>query len=627
MTHLHTPLPCLIAMRQQTTPSLAIFNRAWLDQVCITARRLSLNFAYSFIDVDRCASFSILICLTQCTVLHLECGHSTRVSMLIPATTCYWRVNSTTMAAVTGGDAVAVKSDDRRHKYIPLKDLKLDMGRINVAGVVNFFKQPQQSRGNDYFISFTLIDKTTPTNPMSTIVFHPLESKLPQIDRIGRVVLLRNVKVNTFSDNLQVVAYKFSTYLVFPPDSLSPISVSEGASLSKHDLDVVKALQESSSEDDDIVSSSKKLKRVCNVLPMDTFDMIGMVCNIHNLVEDRVVTLTLVDGTQPKFNCAKHIGSPDSNHCLEYSSLCVTIVVYDFYAIKGSGQLAPGDYIFLQNIKAGVVHGVLDNGDKIKYVQFTITTGERVTLCKLPGTDLTVKSIKKSLEAYKRVGQNSPRPPICYHTLEDRVTYNLHSYMRFSSVNEVICSTQVPTKYRMRVQPIDIRESSVEEVVTLYCKECYTSFEIPRTEQQDESGDYFKPGCYCTNYDCCIKQEDRESCASICYSYCLHITVADTTGELDVTVVGREGLVLLPNIRPCNLYLNREEREDVKSSLTRLFGCDPFRPKPDGFSAPWIDCNIYTFYPGGVSKGGKRKGNAHHTPSYRMFGTVLLPPV
>ena len=531
------------------------------------------------------------------------------------------------MAAVAVGNAVEVKSDDRRHIYVPLKDLKLNMGKINVAGVVDFFKQPQQSRGNDYFISLSLIDKTTPTNPMSTIVFQPIESKLPKIDRIGRIVLLRNVNVGSFNDHLQVVAYKFSTFLVFPPDSLSPISASEGASLSKHDLDVVKSLQESSSKEDDIVSSSKKLKWVCNVLPTDTFDMIGMVCNIHSIVQDRVVTLTLVDGTQPKFNCARHIGSANSDLCSKYYPLCVTIVIYDFYAVKGSIQLALGDYIFLQNIKAGVVHGILDNGDKTKYVQFTVTTGQRITLCKLPETDVTVTSIIKSLEAFKNVGQSLPRPPLCYHTLENPVTYNLHSYMMFSSVNDVINSTQVPMKYRLRVQSVDIRESSVEEVVTLYCKECYTTFEIPRTMEQDESGCYFKPGCFCTNHACSIKQLDEESCDSICYSYCLHITVADTTGELDITVLGREGLMLLPNIRPCNLYLNIQEREDVKTSLNRLFGCDPFEPTPDEFSAPWIDCNIYTFYPGGVSKGGKRKGNALPTPAYRMFGTILLPPV
>ena len=101
------------------------------------------------------------------------------------------------------GQAVAPGQHGSRstnYEYIKLKDLSLEDAsskRVNIWGVVKFFKEPQRSRGTDLFQSFSLVDDsldpTDPTAKLMCVIFSSDPSKFPQIERIGDIVRLHRI--------------------------------------------------------------------------------------------------------------------------------------------------------------------------------------------------------------------------------------------------------------------------------------------------------------------------------------------------------------------------------------------------------------------------------------------------
>ena len=509
--------------------------------------------------------------------------------------------------------------------YTQLKNLK-PLQKVNIAGVVDYFKTPSQSRGKDYFVSFGLVDPSLPQLPVNVIAFNSNRNKLPDINRKGSVVLLRHVKVDMFNENLQVVSLHFSSYHVFESGSTSPTHSSTNASLSPKEANLVKSLQDWALKNQQLHQVNSQLKKLEVVKVDDVFDMVGMICGVKVLLAGLVGSVTITDGTFPTFDTStvnadeeEEEDNDDEQNCLpgreyreKYRSLFVTIVVYDNATLKVLCDATPGEFIYLRNIEALPAKDLIDETDDLtEYVQLCIKKGSLTPTAVLPNTDRDVIEVKESLETYM-----NPEMP-SYYSVVDAVTFHEITDMPFSTVNEVVTTDIIPQTHRLDVHSISIHETCVEDIVKLFCNQCLATYELPMTQTEKESGKFLDAGDLCVLEDC----KKMEKPCVLSYLMCFTLTITDGTGELDVTALGDDAMLLMPNVKVGNLYLEPESREMALFNFETLFGYDPFDEKPDGAVRSRIDCGIFSFYQDGTPLLQEQRAKA--TVLFRMFKTIL----
>ena len=505
------------------------------------------------------------------------------------------------------------------YHYTKLNDLKPGTSKINVGGVVKGFKQPYRSRGKDYFLSFSLVDPTSSFKGVQVIVFNSDEKKLPRITRVGNVILLRHVKVNVYNDAPQVVAMWFSSYHVFDPDATTPTNSSLNASLSVKDTELVKSLQKWASDDENL-QSTRRIKKLEVVSPGDVFDMVALLCEVNPLVPQKVVSVAVTDGSLPTFNtCDAGCADPNNELFKKYGSLIVNVTVYEFFTCKALSSLSPGTFVYLQNVRAETSHEkVSGSGECMEAVQLSIPSGSYVSFAVLPEDDANVCELKQCLETYTNF------EPLCY-SIADSVTFHSRTKLPFSTIEEVISSDDIPKKYRLDVSPVGINETRIEEVIKLYCPRCLTLYNLPKTLEEKDSGMFVNAGDICSSIECSEEYLSlAEDPPTLSLVLVFTLTIEDSTGVLEVSLVNEHALMFFPQLDLCNLYLNNEQKDRVLGYFTHLFGYDPFKQRPKGASNTRMDCCVYSFYEHGTPLTKEQKKEA--TVLYRIFDTMLALP-
>ena len=499
--------------------------------------------------------------------------------------------------------------------YTELQHLKPN-NKVNIAGVVDWFKEPSRSRGKDYYLSFTMTDKTLSNDSISVIAFNSNESNLPAIEETGDIVLLRHAKVNRFNDSIQVVAPHFSSHLVFGRDGVSPIGSSQNATLSNSDIKVVESLQEWASERC-ITGKDRNVKKLQAVEADDMLDIVGLVCDINILSPNHFAVIAIADGTLPNYITASGHGDhfPSGRYSDKYKSLLVLVEIYNYFALQSLANISRGSYVYIQNVYAAQqTDKVVVEGKTIQHIEFSVSDEDETTFTELPDSDKDVIEVKKALDMYL-----NPVPCV-EHWMSDSVTTFVGSKMPFHTIDDVRTNTEFPNGFRLYVRPVKVREKSVEDIVKLWCKHCLRSYEVPKTQEELESGKFHEDGDQC-EYDECSDEYliDGESSHTLSYTYHFYLTIADSSGELDVCICNNDALMLLVDAGASNLYLDEKKRDAILSRLVLLFGFNPFQPKSDGVPVTRMDCGLCLYHAKPVSHDQTTEAPILR----RMCGTVI----
>ncbi len=518
---------------------------------------------------------------------------------------------------VRTASSAEISENANDYEYIELKDLAAGQ-KANITGVIEQFKEPSHTNKNDYFVSFHITDHSMADSLVNIVAFNSNQDKLPAVNEIGNIILLCRVKVDSFNDTVQVIAPFFSTFHVFRPKSLLPFCSSPNTSLSTNDIEAVRSLNKwyyGYDDNDPMSMEFKYLRNFKSVLPNMKFNIVGMLCGMEILDEDNVLCIALADGTVPSFEFA------DISYILnsmKYRSLSIPIMVYDSSAILSLLELSRGDSIYLENVQAPVACGETKDGLSMRHSRFCINSGDAGVVFRLPKAYPEARRIKKVLDSQIEL-PNSPYSP-SFVSLARVVTFNVFDDLPFSTIRDIVTNDVVPAKYRLDVKPLKIDVSRVEDVVKLYCEKCLTVYEIPETPDEEENGEFIKPGAQCCSEKC---QNDPQNTVS--YIYFFKLTIADSSGELQVSVMGDDALMLIPNTTPCNLFMDKLMRDKVLCVFVGLFGRNPFENKSKNARATRMDCGVFTFYPNGVPATLEEKHKA--TVFYRLFSTILLSKV
>lgn len=104
--------------------------------------------------------------------------------------------------------------------FVDISSAMAESGReVNVIAVVVDFLPPSKSRGSDWMCTFTIVDGRC-DGGLKVRLFKPMESELPRIQKIGDVVILRNLRITEWSGMFVGNSINNTTWLVFPGDSI-----------------------------------------------------------------------------------------------------------------------------------------------------------------------------------------------------------------------------------------------------------------------------------------------------------------------------------------------------------------------------------------------------------------------
>ena len=106
------------------------------------------------------------------------------------------------------------------YEYKKVADIKEGDTKINIIGVVKYFRSPKITSVNQYNLLCTVIDPSVEDNIENGIrcnLFAFEKSNLPQVENVGDIIRLHRVNVKSFNGRLQVQRTKATSWLVYIP--------------------------------------------------------------------------------------------------------------------------------------------------------------------------------------------------------------------------------------------------------------------------------------------------------------------------------------------------------------------------------------------------------------------------
>ena len=448
-----------------------------------------------------------------------------------------------------------------------LSDLPIH-GRVNIAGVVSFFKPSQRSKGTDYFVSFTLVDSTTPLDsPISVVAFNKDESKLPKIRQVGDIILLRRTEVGTYKDLPQIKVKFYSSFLVFDGYSVSPphpppYCSSHNASISDSDMKTVKDLKQWKS-----YLSEFQFKRLSDVEFDVSTNVKCYVVSVTKLIPDRLLSLTVCDGTVPFSNSPSSSSSSSSSG---NSILCTVLLFLKPSTPLRTEGIVPGSCISLRKVIAQRVHIALDTmGNSCLELHLSLDYCDQDRLYFLQEDDPDTVSLRQSYSHSPQTFEMRDFPRLVAMT-----PHVSHPPTTLAVVTATSPTSR--TNYRSLVQVVGIDARHTLEIIVFICSTCRTKFQPSRG-----------PMTQCLS--CKARSPSVDSSLMVEYEFVL--TVRDDTETLSVLVRGREAENFM-QLKPSNFHVDSHRGLLAYERLKSLFGCDPFQDYLEG-EPMLMDCAFY----------------------------------
>ena len=113
--------------------------------------------------------------------------------------------------------------EEFEYEYKKVADIKEGDTKINIIGVVKYFRSPRVTSINQYNLLCTVIDPSVEDNiekGIRCILFAFEKINLPQVENIGDIIRLHRVNVKSFNGRLQVQQTKATSWLVYIPNSI-----------------------------------------------------------------------------------------------------------------------------------------------------------------------------------------------------------------------------------------------------------------------------------------------------------------------------------------------------------------------------------------------------------------------
>lgn len=452
------------------------------------------------------------------------------------------------------------------HTYVHLNHLKKGT-RVNIAGCVQHFKPCKSTKkGTSFYRTFSIVDPSLPHGKDITVVaFSKKQSDLPNILRVGDVILLQNVQVNLFRESLQISCNYYSGFMLFDARKNTQMYCkSQRSFYNEKDLELVELFKKWANSKG--LNSRGRSCQLCDVTPGLHFDLECWVLSVRQ--RDRSQYLTVYDRDKR---------SPQD------------VVIRDF----DDDYFSSGQFVYLYNIHANPVYESTTNQITVELL-LTQYANRGICFSTLPC------QVSIAIEPSYSVTVTKATITSDQYFVTRILRLNL-TQLHFTTLADVLMSTEVPNVFHCNVRVTGVDLPSLEDCVKLVCLECSEHKKISVAGNTV----FTELNSHCVYCGAKGKLE---------YTYIVPLTITDNTASMMVHVINKEAIVLFQNLRPTNGHLDLTFKRSLHRCFEVLMGRNPFDTVlPDDTNvSPRMDCCMYSFYVGPKTE-VNRKVNYHLT--------------
>ncbi|XP_053376763.1 protection of telomeres protein 1-like [Mercenaria mercenaria] len=275
------------------------------------------------------------------------------------------------------------KTENSSNRYVPLSSVKVHT-KVDVYGVVKFFKQPYKSRGSDYCAMVSLVDPSymDPMDKLKCLLFAKEMSKLPLV-KLGQIIRFHRLSISEFAGSLQGQNSPGFSWLLFSGDVGDPVepvnSSSSSYSITDTDREKVKELRHWASNKDEL---HEKLCSFNEVAVGGFFDLVCQVVQTSVIEPDVGRLLKVWDGTQCIYDvrnvsadCEEQAVQKDEKLLQDAKGFLYDVCVFDDH-FRTSRNIKPGDYVKFINLHAAEYKSASSRDGDHTVVEFVLHRGD-----------------------------------------------------------------------------------------------------------------------------------------------------------------------------------------------------------------------------------------------------------
>ena len=457
-----------------------------------------------------------------------------------------------------------------------------------VVGVLQYFKPPTPSKGQDSFTVLSIVDESQHSISLPCVLFNPNKDKLPVATAPGQIMLLKGLVVNTFQGNLQARGHENTLVGIFPADPATPLPKKIGDWYTLKDVEKTRIQQLRAWA---VRESPFLLNSKLDALTCDNF--CTTLCLVVRVGMNRTgnMQLAVCDGTVPKVPLENDAPLTILSHVqLLYEGYKEQLsTVYLPASFKH--QVIAGDVVQLVNLRMVKSEKHKKNSDAPSEAMELVIGDHsfyRGSINILPGDSPTVMRFKSALPRISTPPPPpSPSPPAAPVAGDAARPVQLSTVIRcedskHASLTE-ITGAAVGSMHVAEVQVLGVGTSSckrLEDICQLRCTGCKTLYQTPHPEDPDHE-QLLTAGDPCV----CCSPDDLHEPNTLQYMYGFTLLITDHHTQMEVAVSGVEGARFLAQmqVRPANLYMDKGAWQSHLNLLQRMTGgADPFSPgSPD----------------------------------------------
>ena len=516
------------------------------------------------------------------------------------------------------------------YRYTRIAQLKAGDDKVNVFGVVKFFKPIVQSKGTDFCSVLSIVDESAPVEGLKCVIFNRSQDKLPHIQAVGDIICIHRLTIQTYKDELQAKGCIFTSSICFdgkPNAKIVPRTGSQMYTLTDDDYRRVKEIREWAGQHAEL-NPETRARQLCRVNGGDYFDLTCQVVSKSIFTSQDFTILSVWDGTrfplerkQYDYSYSENVSDPALSAAA--GDLAVAVVLYDNHSSQARA-IKPGHFVRLSNVHAVLLKGYSFVCNQQLYAELCIHRGTQYGsgAVILPGSDEGVVRLKSQLDSLVG-GEAEAASPLqrrgvwSQSPLPRSATVIPHARVSFTPIRDVLAHSTVPFKFHCRARVECVFPACLEDLVQLRCSRCARKVPMPRTSLADSSA---LVGTPCPT--CCVdgRRDPPTSTpeAVLHMIYVFKMVLEDESGHLSAYVAEGDAAIFLPGLPPTNLYVDQESRQKLLSRLYYLTGGnDPFVEHPTGSRGqypprPWMECCLKSYHHGSSKK-----------VNYRVFDTIL----
>ncbi|XP_020789969.2 protection of telomeres protein 1 isoform X2 [Boleophthalmus pectinirostris] len=401
-------------------------------------------------------------------------------------------------SVVTRNTASKALRETKKIKYTYSQLDELEVGtRVNVYGVVVFFKQPFKSSGTDYCTSLKITDQSN--QKIGCSIFLAKLEEHPKLFQVGDIIRMHRVKVSRFNDSISLInTFGFSavTFDGTVGEPVEPRTSSQSYHFDSDDQRKVEELRAWSSCQTLLpVPCSTTLS---TVQPSAYFDL---TCQLlaKAPIDSSCVLLRVWDGTRCPHPLLKVLVEPGvtdgpSSFSHERENLIANVLVYDNH-VEVASQLKPGDFLRIYNLRAfpgsnkvpGVACSHPAEQDHLAFHLHGGTTyGRGIKV--LPQTNSAVQELKRVIEGFIQEEDNSAMmevwgtPPESINTMPmstDSITETTCRHNLDSVTLSEVKRSNPGQVHHVRVQIKSYQPQKLHQSLKLFCDKCSTMQDLP----------------------------------------------------------------------------------------------------------------------------------------------------